>query len=181
MLKDFITGKDVLDTPKERVRQRVERFLVDEKDYPRENILVDYTFLVEIGDKKFVSSIDILIKVENRNFMNIECAPPTVFSSLERKALASSRIFKPIIPFTVLTDWQQTKIFETESGKIVGDSLKEIPNFNIAKKIIQNSKPVYLDEERVEKEKRVLFAFMSVLHCECEIFDTQPNRKLEVS
>lgn len=97
MIVDFITGKEVLDTPKEKVRQKVERLLV-EKGYPKESIFVDYTFLVEVDRKKFVANVDLLVKVNDVNFMNIECAPPTVLSSLERKALACSRIFEPIIP-----------------------------------------------------------------------------------
>ena len=168
---DYITGREVLDTPKERVRQKVERFLVEEKNYPKENIVVDYSFLVDVDGKKFLSVIDLLIQVEKKNFINIECAPPTVFSSLERKTLANSRIFEPIIPITVLTDWKQTNIYETFSGELIGKSLKSIPDFEEAKKLVKKLKPIYLDRNRLLMEKRILFAFIGILHCKCRIFE----------
>jgi len=170
MIVDFITGKEVLDTPKEKVRQKVERLLV-EKGYPKESIFVDYTFLVEVDRKKFVANVDLLVKVNDVNFMNIECAPPTVLSSLERKALACSRIFEPIIPLTIVTDWKQTELFETLTGKLIGKGIDEIPDFDKAKRIVEKSKPIYLDENKILKEKRILLAFIGVLHCKCRIFD----------
>ncbi|RLI77667.1 hypothetical protein DRP05_09475 [Archaeoglobales archaeon] len=170
-LLDYITEREVLDTPKERVRQKVEKYLVEKKGYPKENIIVDYSFLVEIDNKKFLANIDLLVKVNEINFMNIECAPPTVLSALERKALACSRIFKPAIPYTVLTDWKQTKVFESVGGKLIGEDFYTIPSFGEARKIVDKLKPVYFDEKRIEREKRILFAFMGVLHCKCEVFE----------
>ena len=172
-LVDYISGKELLDTPKERVRQKVEKYLIEEKNYSKEDIIVDYAFLVEVDNKKFLANVDLLIRIDDVNFMNIECAPPTVFSSLERKALACSRILKPIIPYTVITDWVQTKIFETVSGKLIGEDIKSIPNINEAKEIVKNLSDFerYFDEERIEKEKRILFAFMNVLHCKYEVLE----------
>ena len=172
-LSDYISGRELLDTPKERVRQKVARYLIEEKNYSKEDIIVDYTFLVEVDKKKFLANIDLLIRINDVNFMNIECAPPTVLSSLERKALACSRILKPIIPYTVITDWGQTKIFETVSGKLIGEDIKDIPDASGAREIVKNLnvQDSHFDEERIEKEKRILFAFMNVLHCKCEIFE----------
>ncbi len=164
---DYVTGKAFVKTPKEEVRQNVEKFLVEEKGYPKDCILVDYVFEVEIDNKMFFANIDILVKIDGKNFLNIECAPPTVLASLERKALASSRILN--IAYTIVTDWEQTKIFESLSGKVVGRDIRDIPDFNEAKKIRFQS--LKLDEERLKKEKRILFAYMGILHCKCEFFE----------
>ena len=53
----------------------------------------------------------------------------------------------------------------------MGGDLSAIPSFSDAEKIIGKLTPVHLDRERVEMEKRILFAFMGVLHCKCEIFE----------
>jgi hypothetical protein len=40
-LKDYVTGEPLLDTPEERVRQKIERLLVDELGYERFEIDVE--------------------------------------------------------------------------------------------------------------------------------------------
>ncbi len=169
VITDYITNRTLPRTHKEEVRQKVERFLVEEKGYPKDCVMVDYAFKVEVDGKIFFANIDLLVRVGEENIMNIECAPPTVLASLERKAIATSRIIHPIPVYTVVTDWEQTKVFDTVTGKLLWNDIKQIPDFEEAKKI--RSPQISFDEERIRKEKRILFAYMGVLHCKCEYIE----------
>lgn len=150
-------------TPEELVKIRVREFLIKKKGYPEECVITDYPLEVEVDGKTFISPLDILVRIKGCNFVNIECAPPTVLASLERKALAASRIIGA--PITVVTDWEQTKIFETESGSLIADNLNALPAYDEA-----DVRTIQVSGERLLKEKRILFAYMGVLHCKvCEL------------
>jgi len=145
-------------SPKDIVKMKVKEFLIKNKGYPEECIIIDYPLEVEVDGRSFISPIDILVRINGKNAINIECAPPTVLASLERKALAASRIIGA--PITIVTDWEQTKIFDTESGRLMGNSLDTLPSYDEIE-----IKPIRIGEERLLKEKRILFAYMGVLHC----------------
>ncbi len=151
-------------TLKDIVKAKVKEFLIEKKGYPEECVIVDYPLRVEVDGKSFISPIDILIRINGENSINIECAPPMVLASLERKALAVSRIIGA--PITVVTDWEQTKIYDTESGRVTGNTLEALPSYNEIE-----IRQIRIDEERLLKEKRILFAYIGVLHCECAVCD----------
>jgi hypothetical protein len=166
-LIDFITGQEVVDTTDERVRQGIERFLIKEKGYSKDDIEVDRGFDVVIDEKINRAKVDLVISVEGKRFMLIKCSRGSL-SSWERDVLSCARILDIyIIPFAVITDGEDAEILDTVTGKVIGCGLGEIPSRHDAIEAIKRIELKGLPEDKREKEKRVFLAFESIKPEEC--------------
>jgi type I restriction enzyme M protein len=58
---DYITGLEVKDSPKERVRQRIERALFHEYGFPTDSMESDFLIPVEVGGKTRRKKVEIAI------------------------------------------------------------------------------------------------------------------------
>lgn len=65
-IADYITGKFVKETEQEQVRQNFERTLVEEYDYPPNDIRVDYPIKVWEGDKQRTKKAPIVVMHEGQ-------------------------------------------------------------------------------------------------------------------
>jgi hypothetical protein len=159
---DFITGQVFIDTDDERIRQGIERFLVEEKGYSKKDIEVDREFDVVIGKEINRSKVDLVVNIEEKIFMVIKCARGSLVSR-EREVLSCARILDVYqIPFAVITNGQDAEIIETISGEIIGCGLEAIPSKTQALEAIKKIEFKKLQDERIEKEKRIFLAFDSI-------------------
>ena len=127
---DFITGQVFIDTDDERIRQGIERFLVEEKGYSKKDIEVDREFEIAIGEEINRSKVDLVVNIEEKIFMVIKCARGSLVSR-EREVLSCARILDVYqIPFAVITNGQDAEIIETISSEIIGCGLEAIYSKN---------------------------------------------------
>jgi len=145
---------------RERVKQDVEKFLIEKKGYSKEEIIVNYEFDVNVKDNITKAIADIVIRVNGRNAMVIMCAPPSTLVPYEMMALACARVLN--IPLAIATEWKETTILDTYTGKVLGKSLEDIPERNRLR--LEYKK---IPEDKVEKAKRILITYHYVLHCNC--------------
>jgi len=75
LITDFVTGEKIPDVGAEANRQTIERILVTEKGYAKEDIEVDAPLEVTIGDEPYRSSVDLVVSVHGKRYMVIKCAP----------------------------------------------------------------------------------------------------------
>lgn len=164
---DYVTGRKFPDTPVERVRQKLERFLVEIKGYSKEDIEVDVGREIVVDSEKVDLRAELVVNVEGKRFMVIKCEPPTRFIiPLERRTISIARLlFSTLIPIAVLTNGNDTEVIDAITGKIIGESLAEIPSKDEAIKMLGNINVEELPEEKIEKEKRILATF-TALRCE---------------
>lgn len=161
---DFFTGKRLPDTDMERLRQRVARFLVEEKKYNKSDIERKIILEATVDNKKIIFSIDYIIRLEGKRLVLINCFP-TALVTREKLSLACARLLDSYqIPFTVITDGFATEVFDTVSGKELANDLNAIPDKNSLIKQLPEIHFTPLPEERKIKEKRILAAF-SILKC----------------
>jgi len=162
-LRDYVTGVAVWDTPKERVRQNVERFLIEEKGYSPEEIAVDYEFDIRLEEGVAKGVADLLVRTEGKNCIVIMCAPPSTLIPYEMMALACARVLNA--PLAVATDWDDTTVMDTYTGKTLGKGRDAIPSRDELKLEWKS-----LPEDKVEKAKRILVTYLNILHCKgCRI------------
>ena len=64
-LIDFITGRETPDIGAEENRQVVERFLVEQKDYAKEDIEVDVEITLSIHGEIYRSLLDLVVTVDS--------------------------------------------------------------------------------------------------------------------
>lgn len=166
-LIDFITGQEVVDTTDERVRQGVERLLIEEKGYSKEDIEVDTKFEIAVDNEINRSKVDLIVSVEGKRFMLISCARSSLVMR-EREVLACARILDVYqIPFAVITNGEDAEVMNTISGEVIGSGLEAIPPKPKALETIKKIEFKKLPEGRIEKEKRIFLAF-DAIKSECD-------------
>ena len=152
---DFVTGKKVPEIGSEGNRQKVERYLVENRGYDREDIEVDVDVELEIAGEPYRSQIDMVVSVAGKRVMTIKCAAASL-GSWEREILSTARIFEHYqIPYSVVSDGETAIVLDTISGEKLGTVLEAIPEKSSIEKEITEMAFIPLSEKRLEKEKLI--------------------------
>jgi hypothetical protein len=166
---DFITGREITDTDDERYRQKIARFLVEERGYPREDIEVKRRIELDIEGKKILSMIDFVVRVEGRSFMIVRYGPGSLVTR-ERPALASARVLEPYqVPVTVVTNGEDAEVIDTATGGVMSTGIASIPSRDALLKRLPDTEFAPVPPARREAEKRILSAYDWLEHSlECD-------------
>ena len=164
---DFVTGESVVDTDDERYRQKIARFLVDEKGYAKNELTMRQT-IETLFSKQFVTSkIDVGVSLDGRCFMILRYGPGSLVTR-ERSAIAAARVLKDSyqIPLVVVTNGEDAELLDTYNGKILAQGLEAIPSRDEAIKMIETLEfNPFVDEKRRERELRIMNVFDIEICC----------------
>ncbi len=167
---DFITGRTIVDTHDERARQKIARFLVEKKGYAKDDIETQRPIRLTLDGDEATVKVDFVIRLDGKAFATIIFGPGSLVTR-ERSTLAVARLIEEYaVPFAVITNGQDAELLETQSGKIVAEGLEAIPSKQAAVKAMGSLAFDKVPEDRVEKEKRILFAFEVLAERECDEF-----------
>lgn len=157
---DWITGKPMPDVGAEANRQAVERFLVEEKGFAKEDIEVSVDIDILIAGEPYRSQIDLVVGVDRKTrFMAIKCAAGSL-GSREREILAASRILSEYpIPYSVVSDGKTAIVLDTVTGKKVGEGLNAVWSKEEAKEKLKSIKRMPFPKERLEREKLIFRSY----------------------
>lgn len=166
---DFITGREITDTDDERYRQKLARFLVEERGYDKGDIEVKRRLELTLEGKTVLSMVDFVVSVGGKNFMVIRYGPGSIVTR-ERPSLASARLVGTYqVPVTVVTNGEDAEILDTDSGEVTGSGLESVPDKKSALEQLSRVTFRELSAERIEAEKRVLSAYDWLEHSlECD-------------
>jgi hypothetical protein len=159
---DFITGQAFIDTDDERIRQKIEQLLIEEKGYLKKDIEVDREFEIVIGEEVHRSKVDLIVNVGEKRFMVIKCARGSLVSR-EREVISCARILNTYqIPYAVVTNGEDAEVLNTITGEVIGYGLEAIPSKTQVLEAFKNTEFKSLQEKRIEKEKRIFLAFDAI-------------------
>jgi len=159
---DFITGKPRLNAGAEANRQAVERLLVGAKGYEKEQIEVDASIMLEMGSERYQSTVDLAVRVHGKRFMIIKCAAGAL-ASREREVVAAARLMENYqIPLAVASDGQDAIVWDTVSGKCLGEGLSAIPSRVQALAAFDAASVVQLEEQRRARQKLIFKSYDSM-------------------
>ncbi|QTA88078.1 type I restriction enzyme HsdR N-terminal domain-containing protein [Desulfonema magnum] len=162
MINDFVTGKELPEIGAEANRQAVERFLVNEKGFAKEDIEVDADIEMTVAGQPYKSKTDLVVCVNSIRFMAIKCAAGSL-GSREREILAASRLLdKYQIPFSVASDGNTAIVLDTVSGKKIGKGLDAIPSRHEAEEKLKSLNLVPFPKERLERERLIFRSYDSM-------------------
>jgi hypothetical protein len=126
-LCDFVTGREVPNIGAEENRQAVERLLVEQKGYDREQIEVEAPIEMVIAGEIYRSAVDLVVNAGGRRVMAFRC-PAGSLTSCEREILAAARLLDRFqIPMAVVSDGSTAVVLDTISGRKIGEGLDAIP------------------------------------------------------
>jgi len=157
MITDFVTGREVPNVGAEENRQVVEKLLVEEKGYLKEDIEVDVDIAITVAGELYRSQVDLVVSADGgkTRFMAVKCAAGSL-GSREREIVAAARLLDAYqIPWAVVSDGKTAIVLDTVSGKKIGDGLVAIPSKEEALAQLESSTPVGFPQERREREKLI--------------------------
>jgi len=157
LITDFITGREVPNVGAEENRQAVERVLVEDKGYLKEDIQVDVDIAITVAGEPYSSQVDLAVSADGgkTRFMVIKCAAGSL-GSREREIVAAARLLDEYqIPCAVVSDGQTAIVLDTISGKKIGDGLDVIPTRQEALARLKSFKPEGFPGDRREREKLI--------------------------
>ena len=157
MITDFITGREVPNVGAEENRQLVEKFLVSEKGYLKEDIQVDVDLDITVAGEPYHSQVDLVISTDGgrTRFMVIKCAAGSLVSR-EREIVAAARLMDAYqIPRAVVSDGKTAVVLDTVAGTKIGDGLDAIPTRQEAIDELKSLTLTPFPAERREREKLI--------------------------
>jgi hypothetical protein len=164
---DFITGETLVETHDERARQKIARFLVEEKGYAKTDIERRRKISFVLDGRDAVICVDFVIRIEKKAFAVVMFGPGSLVTR-ERSTLAAARLAEEyVIPYAVITNGQGAELLDTCSGAVLAHGLEAIPLKENAVNMMASLTFESLSQDRLTKERRVLFAFEVLAEREC--------------
>jgi len=167
ILKDYLTGVELPDTDDERVRQDLEKMMVEEKGFARQDLEPRLTIETTFNTIFVRSIIDLTVSVSGKRLFVLRYGPGSLVTR-EKPALAAARVLdrEYCIPLAVVTNGRDAELLETATGKVLATGMEAIPNRERAEKLINefSCRPP-VDEAQRERTLRVLNAFDLEICC----------------
>jgi hypothetical protein len=155
-IKDYLTGKDVALTGAEENRQKVIRFLVEEKGYSKSDIKRRVCFELSISDEPYRTELDLVIIINGKTAAAFK-TPAGSLSSWDREIIAGARIIVPEyqIPFAIVSDGENADIFDTVKGKKIFQGMNNIPSKEEMEKYLEKNPMAEFPKDKAERQKMV--------------------------
>jgi Type I restriction enzyme R protein N terminus (HSDR_N) len=161
-LTDCLTGKEIPFSNRDNIRQKMLRFLLDEKGYRKEDIHVDREIRYGIEGAEMVSLVDISIRLGNTTMMVWKCASGSVVSR-ERQIIASARLLEDyLVPFAVVTNGRDLELLDTSTEKVRGEGLDAVPQREELAGIAEGLSPRPTNKKKISNEQRVLYTYDAI-------------------
>jgi len=127
LIKDYVTGREIPNVGAEENRQTVEKYLVEENGYNRKDLEIDAPLEIDIQGEAYHAKVDIVVRIDDRCLMAIKCAAGSI-GSREKEILSAAKLLEDYqVPISVVSDGRNALVFETLTGKQIGEGLNAIP------------------------------------------------------
>ena len=163
MITDFVTGKDLPNIGAEENRQVIERFLIEQKGYLKEDVQIDADIEMKVAGEIYRSQLDLVISADGgiTRFMAIRCVAGSL-GSREREIVAAARLLDTYqIPFSIVSNGKTAIVLDTVSGKKTGEGMDAIPSKEEALEKLESLELLPFPKDRLEREKLIFRTFDS--------------------
>jgi hypothetical protein len=156
----FLTGKLVWDTDRERIRQKLAKYLVNDLGYRVEDFQLDREIRFEIDGKTIVSIVDLTVHIDGRSLMILRGGPGSVITR-EAGTVAAARLLEPdyIIPWAVQANLYDASFIDVKKKKAVGYGWEAIPSRKRLLELTEKWPPPKLPESRIPLERQILYSY----------------------
>jgi hypothetical protein len=155
-----LTGRLVLDTDRERIRQKLARFLMEERDFNISDFVLDREIFLDVDGQKVISLVDLLVLIDGRPLMILRGAPGSVVTR-ESGTIAAARLLEPdfIIPWAVQANLFDAALLDVRAKRAVGYGWDSIPSRSRLLEMTADWPPPKLPRERMPIERQILFSY----------------------
>jgi hypothetical protein len=133
VIRDYLTGEELVETSYEEFRQALARLLVEEKGYPKSHLIPKVGVCFPVDGQDYTRMVDLMA--------TDEAGAPLLFvifcsgepGSYIREALAAARIYdKGPTPLVLVTDTRDAILLEAATGRELGRGMRAIPHWKEA-------------------------------------------------
>ena len=155
-----LSPETLVDTDDERYRQKISRFLVEERGFKKSDLEVRRKIETLFGGQFVVSHIEAVIMITGRRLVVVRYGPGSLVTR-ERPAVAAARVLDQdyIIPLAIVTNGEDAEILDTITGKVIGQGIDAFPDRQQLLELAETDPVPGLMGDRREKELRILNAF----------------------
>lgn len=162
LVTDYITGQKVPNIGAEANRQVVERYLVEEKGFKKQDIQVSVPIHMQITDQSYRSHVDLVVAIDGRKFITVKCAPGSL-GSREREIVSAARLLDVYpVPLALVSDGKSAILLDAVSGRKIGEGMAAIPSRNEVLNQFKEVRPEPLTGDRREREKLIFRSYDSM-------------------
>lgn len=156
----YLTGLLVLDTDRERIRQKLARFLVEELGYRISDFVLDQEIYLEVNNEKIISIVDLTVRVDGRSLMILRGGPGSVVTR-EAGTVAAARLLEPdyIIPWAVQANLFDAAFLDVRKKRAIAYGWESIPSRSRLLKMTSAWPPPSLPSERIPVERQILYSY----------------------
>jgi hypothetical protein len=167
-LTDFLTGETLEDTLDERYRQKIARFLAEERGFRVSDIQPRRMLEVRAGSLGGRVPADFLVTAAGRTAMLIKFGPGSL-TTRHRPVLAVARLIAPApVPVAVATNGEETDVLDGISGERLGSGWDAVPGPEAPARIAESAGREPLSPKRAEMEARIVYAYEIDGACPCD-------------
>lgn len=168
---DFLTGRTVVDTLDERIRQNIARFLVENRGFGKEEIESRISLPVTVDGDTETVVIDFAVRIGGKTLMIVRFGPGSLVSR-QRATIAAARLMERdyMVPWAVITNGEDAHLMDTRTEDVLGTGMEAIFSRRELLAKTGNAEAVRISEKRREKESRILFALDVLSRRECESY-----------
>jgi len=163
LIREKLKEEELIDVIQLRgINQMVWEMLIKEKGFNPEEIEINPEFRLQLSNCEANVSVDFIINISSVSFMVIRSVS-TAIESWERYIVAFARAVKDYqIPYAVITDGENFKIYNVLSGSLLSESIQGLFNRQEALNLMKDFQKIPCPAKRQEKEKRIVYAFEGI-------------------
>ena len=161
-LNDCLTGVDIPFSNRDNIRQKILKFLIENRGFLKEDIVVDSTITFAMEGVQVSSVVDISIRLNGLTLMVWKCASGSLVSR-ERQIIASARLLeKYVVPFAAVTNGQDVELLDASTEKVIGSGFGSIPARQELLGIGEGLSPRIPNKKKIVYEQRILYTYDAI-------------------
>lgn len=166
---DYLSGKEIEDSHDERYRQKIARFLVEEKGFLVSDISSGVEISLEAASgKRGMIRLDFSISINDRILMIVRYGPGSLVTRVS-PAIALSRLASSCqIPLVVVTNGEDAVVVDGERGAVISSGFVSVPDRNGLETGYSSSVFKKIDESVRKMAERIVYAYEVDGACPCD-------------
>ncbi|NIA08554.1 MAG: hypothetical protein GWP10_01955 [Nitrospiraceae bacterium] len=159
-ISSYFTGKSVLDTDRERIRQKLGPFLIERLGFKLSDLLLDQELHIEVNGQKIISLADIVVNIDGRSLMVIRGGPGSIVTR-ESGTIAIARLLEPdyIVPWAVQANLFEAALLDVRKKRAVAYGWDAIPSRSKLLQMTAVWPPPELPKKRIPVERQILYSY----------------------
>jgi len=167
-IRDYLTGEDLDETTYEEFRQALAKMLVEERGYPKDRLKSKVAVVFPIDGRDYARVVDLVAYGDDGQAIFLLFFVAGTPSTFDREIVSAARLFPGgPAPLAAVTDTKDAVLQETATGTCLGTGMEAVPRWGHLLDLVRKHPAPDMTEARIEKERRILFAYSEYLQSGC--------------